>query len=70
MTWDRIEANWQQFKGSAREEWAALSEAQVDAIAGRRSELVGRIQEAYGMGEAEAEKQITDWQARLPEAKH
>ena len=69
MTWDRIEGNWQQFKGSARQEWSALSEAQLDAIAGRRDELVGRIQEAYGMGKAEAEKQIADWQAGLLEAK-
>lgn len=65
MTWDRIEAEWQQFKGSARQEWAALSEAQLESVAGKREELVGRIQEAYGMGRAEAEKQIADWQARL-----
>lgn len=69
MTWDRIEANWQQLKGSARQEWSALSEAQLDATAGRRDELVGRIQEAYGMGKAETEKQVADWQGRLLEAK-
>lgn len=69
MTWDRVEGNWQQFKGSARQEWNALSEAQLDAIAGKRDELIGRIQEAYGMGRAETERQIANWQARLPETK-
>ena len=69
LTWDRIEADWQQFKGSARQEWDALSEAQLDTIAGKRDELVGRIQEAYGMGRAEAERQIAEWQASLLDAK-
>ena len=68
MTWDRIEGNWKQFKGNARQDWSALTDEQLDAIAGRRSELVGRIQEAYGMSKEETEKQITDWQSRQHEA--
>ena len=64
MNWDRIEANWKQFKGNARQEWSALTDEQLDAIAGRRNELVGRIQEAYGMSKEETEKQITEWQSR------
>jgi uncharacterized protein YjbJ (UPF0337 family) len=68
MNWDRIEGNWKQFKGSALKEWSALTEEQLDAIAGRRSELVGRIREAYGMGREETEQQITDWQSRQQEA--
>jgi uncharacterized protein YjbJ (UPF0337 family) len=67
VTWERIAGNWPQFKGSARQEWNALSEAQLDAIAGKRYELIGGIQEAYGMGRAETERQIANWQARLPE---
>ena len=68
MNWDRIEGNWKQFKGNARQEWSALTDEQLDAIAGRRNELVGRIQEAYGMSKEETEKQITDWQSRQQDA--
>ena len=68
MNWDRIQGNWKQFKDSARQEWSALTDEQLDAIAGRREELVGRIQEEYGMSKEETEKQITDWQSRQQEA--
>jgi uncharacterized protein YjbJ (UPF0337 family) len=69
MNWDRIEANWKQFKGNAKQEWEALSDAQLDMIAGKRDELIGRIQEAYGMSKEETEKQIADWQSRQQDAK-
>ena len=68
MNWDRIQGNWKQFKDSARQEWSALTDEQLDAIAGRREELVGRIQEEYGMSKEETEKQIADWQSRQQEA--
>jgi len=34
-------------------------------IAGRRDQLAGKIQEAYGVSKDEAEKQISDWQKLL-----
>jgi uncharacterized protein YjbJ (UPF0337 family) len=68
MNWDHIQGHWKQFKGNARQEWSALTDEQLDAVAGRRSELAGRIQEAYGMSWEETEKQITDWQSRQQEA--
>ena len=69
MNWDRIERNWKQFKMSARQEWSALTEEQLDMIAGRHDALVGTIQEEYGMGRQETEKQIAAWQSRQEEAK-
>jgi uncharacterized protein YjbJ (UPF0337 family) len=69
MNWDRIEGNWKQFKGNAKHEWDALTDEQLDTIAGKRDELVGRIQEAYGMSKEETEKQIADWQSRQQDAK-
>lgn len=34
----------------------------LEVIAGKRDQLVGTIQEAYGVTKDEAEKQIADWQ--------
>jgi uncharacterized protein YjbJ (UPF0337 family) len=65
MNWDRIEGNWKQFKGSALQQWAKLSGDQLDAIAGRREVLLGRIQELYGLSTEEAEKQLAAWQERM-----
>jgi uncharacterized protein YjbJ (UPF0337 family) len=69
MNWDRIERNWQQLKGSARQEWSAFTDEQLDTIAGKREALASAIQEEYGMSKQEAEKQITDWQSRQRDAK-
>jgi uncharacterized protein YjbJ (UPF0337 family) len=58
MNWDIIERNWEQLKGKVMAEWDNLSDAGFDQIAGRRDQLVGRIQEAYGISKEEAEQQI------------
>lgn len=62
MNWDRIEGNWKQFKGQAREKWGKLSDDDIDVVAGRREQLIGRIQERYGIARDEAEKQVDQFQ--------
>lgn len=62
MDWDRIEGNWQHFKGNARRHWAKLSEGELEAIAGNRELLAGKIREAYGVSKEIAEKQLAEWQ--------
>ena len=65
MNWDRIEGNWLQFKGKAKEQWGKLTNDDMDRLNGKREQLIGRIQESYGLSRDEAEKQVTDWSARL-----
>jgi uncharacterized protein YjbJ (UPF0337 family) len=65
MNWDRIEGNWKQLKGSAKERWGKLTDDQLDVIAGKRDNLVGKIQETYGISKDETEKQLTEWQKRM-----
>ena len=36
----------------------------VDVVAGRRGQLVGKIQERYGVAKDEAERQLADWQRK------
>ncbi len=61
MNWDRIEGNWKQFKGTAKEQWGKLTDDQLDVIGGKRDRLVGKIQEAYGLSKEATENQISDW---------
>ena len=64
MNWDIVEGNWKQFKGKVKGQWGKLTDDQLDVIAGKRTELAGRIQEAYGVTKDEAEKQIRDFESR------
>lgn len=65
MNWDRIEGDWNRFKVSAKQRWDKLTEQQLNAIAGRRPLLAGRIRDAYALSTEEVEKQLFDWQAGL-----
>jgi len=63
MYWDRIEGNWKQFKGTAKQKWGKITDDQLDVIAGKREHLAGKIQEAYGITLDASERQIDQWQA-------
>ena len=62
MNWDRIEGNWKQFKGKVKQQWGKLTDDQVDVISGKRDQLVGAVQETYGVARDEAERQVKDWE--------
>ena len=64
MNWDQIEGNWKQVKGCVREQWGKLTDDEVDQVAGKRDQLVGRIQKNYGIAREEAERQVDDWTQR------
>ena len=65
MNWDHIEGNWKQFKGKAREKWGQLTDDDFDRIAGQRDQLIGRIQERYGVAKDKAETEVKDWERTL-----
>jgi uncharacterized protein YjbJ (UPF0337 family) len=58
MNRDTIERNWEQLRGKVMAAWDNLADDVVDQIAGRRDQLVARIQEAYGVSKEEAEQQV------------
>lgn len=67
MNSDRIEGNWKQFKGKVKEQWGKLTDDDLDVIAGKRDQLLGRIQERHGVARDEAETQIKNWESRNPD---
>ena len=56
MNNDRIEGNWKQLKGKVKEQWGKLTDSDLDIIAGKRDQLLGRIQERMGVT-----KDIAGW---------
>ena len=67
MNWDRIEGNWKQFTGKAREQWGKLTDNDWSVVAGKKDQLVGKIQERYGIRRDQAEKQADEWARGLKE---
>lgn len=68
MNWDRIQGNWKQVTGKAREEWGKLTDSDLTVIAGRRDQLAGKIEERYGIAKDEAEKQLAAWEKKATDA--
>ena len=64
MNEDTIAGNWKQFKGKVKEQWGKLTDDDLDVIADKRDQMVGRMQERYGIAKDEAEKQLSDWETR------
>ena len=46
-----------------------LTDDDFEYIAGKRDKLIGRIQERYGVVNAEAEKQANQWMRALAESR-
>ena len=61
MNWDQIEGKWKELKGSVKERWGKLTDDDVDVINGQNDQLVGKIQEKYGIAKEEAQRQVEDW---------
>ena len=65
MDWHSIEIDWTRFKHCAKRRWDRLGEQQLTAIRGRRHLLAARIRDAYGISDADSEREIAAWQAGL-----
>jgi uncharacterized protein YjbJ (UPF0337 family) len=61
MNWSRIEGNWKRVKGKVRQQWGKLTDDDIDVINGKREELIGQIQNRYGIARDEAERQVDDF---------
>jgi uncharacterized protein YjbJ (UPF0337 family) len=61
MNWDQIEGNWKQIKGKVKEKWGKLTDDELDVLAGKKDQLIGKIQERYGIAKSEAAKQVEDF---------
>jgi len=68
MNWDQIEGKWKQASGRIREKWGKLTDDDLAMINGRRDQLIGKIQERYGLAKDAAEKQVDEFVRSYKEA--
>lgn len=65
MNWGQLQGKWTVYRGKAQEKWGKLTNDDLDVIAGKRDQFVGRLQERYGLLRDEAEKQVDEFAAAL-----
>jgi uncharacterized protein YjbJ (UPF0337 family) len=65
MSWSRIEHDWVHFRGNIKEQWTKLTDAHLDAIAGKREQFIGKIRSLYGISQEQTEKQVSAWIKRV-----
>jgi uncharacterized protein YjbJ (UPF0337 family) len=61
MNWDQIEGKWKQTKGAVKEKWGKLTDDDLETINGRQDQLIGKVQERYGVAREEAKKRVDEW---------
>ena len=61
MNWNQIQGDWKEFSGKVQERWGKLTDDEMTAIAGRRDQLIGYLQQRYGYAKECAEKEIDDF---------
>jgi uncharacterized protein YjbJ (UPF0337 family) len=67
MNWDQVEGKWKQYKGQAKEKWGKLTDDDLDVIDGKRQQIVGKIQERYGISKEAAEQQADEFVKSMKE---
>ena len=65
MNWDTIEGRWTQVRGRLREEWGKLTDDDITVVAGQRDQLIGVLQNRYGIARAELERQVEEFERRV-----
>ena len=67
MNWDRVEGNWKEISGQAKQHWGKLTNDDLTTVNGRREELEGVIQKRYGYAKDKAKSEINNWLDRMDE---
>ncbi len=60
-----LKGRWTELKGKAKEKWGRLSNDELEQIDGNVDQLIGALQQRYGLVQEEARKEVNAWlQAR------
>lgn len=61
MNSDQFEGKWKQLKGSVKQRWGKLTDDDLTTLSGKKDELVGRLQERYGITKEQATREADEW---------
>lgn len=61
MNDDILKGKWAQLKGTVKEQWGKLTDDDIDQLDGQKDQLVGRVQERYGIARDQAARDVDTW---------
>jgi uncharacterized protein YjbJ (UPF0337 family) len=61
MNRDILKGKWLQVKGDVRSWWGKVTDDDVDQIQGDAEKFIGKLQERYGYGREEAERELDEF---------
>ena len=64
MNKDITQGNFKQLKGKIKQQWGKLTDDEIDQMEGNAEILAGRLQERYGMAQADAEREAREFRTR------
>ena len=69
MNWDRVEGQWKQRRGKAVHHWGKVMNDELAAIGGKHEQLVGILQEKYGIAKEDARRQVAEFKKTIERLK-
>jgi uncharacterized protein YjbJ (UPF0337 family) len=63
MNSDTLKGKWKELKGSVKEHWGRLTDDDLEVIDGQHDQLIGKIQQRYGIARDVAQKQVDQWKS-------
>jgi uncharacterized protein YjbJ (UPF0337 family) len=61
MKWNSVEDDWKRYQSKVVEHWDKLSHDDLDRTAGKRDQLEGKLQKAYGISLDQAKKDVDEF---------
>jgi len=61
MNQDQMAGKWKQVKGKLKEQWGKLTDDDLTMVEGNSEQLIGKVQERYGIAREEAERQVREF---------
>ena len=61
MNDDVLKGKWAQMKGKVKVQWGKLTDDEIDQLDGRKDQLVGKVQERYGIARDQAARDVDNW---------
>lgn len=59
--WTSIQGHWNEYKGHIKEKWGKLTDDDLMRIGGNRDQLIGILQQRYGMAKDRIEEQVDEF---------
>ena len=61
MNWEHFEGDWNRIKGNVKEKWGRSTDDNLEIIAGKRDQPIGKLQEKYEYTKERAEEEVDRW---------